>query len=122
MVSAQPIEREVELQNIDSEVTKNAEVPAFRILANQFADFVFAQAARFRDAWNLKLGIARADVGLASAAERRHGISGNVLLCIQAVLFPIGIDAILDCVIQLLRSGSQIAAARIRGVVSVARS
>lgn len=39
--SLELIEREVELENIDSELTENAEVPALGVLPNQLADCLF---------------------------------------------------------------------------------
>ena len=41
LTSLELIERKVQLQNIDSEIAENAEVPALSVLANQLAHLFF---------------------------------------------------------------------------------
>ncbi len=120
MLSLRLIERGW-VQNIHSEVAgEDTEIAALGVLADEIADFIFAHSAAIGDARNLKLGVARADVRIKSAAGSRHRIRRNILVRAQAVFFAIRVDAVLDRILQFLRSWSQVAAARIRGVVAVA--
>ncbi len=90
----------------------------FRPINSRTLSSLTPRALATRGTWSWALR--QADVRIESAAGSGHGIGGNLLVCAQAVFCPVGFDAIFDCVLQLLRSWSQVAAAGIRGVVAVA--
>src|SRR5262245_21073534 len=115
------IKCEVQLQNIDSGITEDAKITPLGVLLNEFADFVFAQRPSFSDARDLKLGITQADLWIEAAPGRSYCVRGDSVGVRQSVFLSIVGDAIFDCVLQLLRSRSQIAAAGIGGVIAVAR-
>ena len=54
------VKREVQLQNIDSGITEDAEIRSIGILLDEFANFVFAQCPSFSHAQDLELGITQA--------------------------------------------------------------
>src|SRR5438093_12878080 len=67
----------------------------------------------------VQLGVATADVRIEPAAGRSDGIGGNGVGLLQSVFFAISFDPFLDCVVELLRSRSQVAAAGVGGVVTI---
>ena len=83
---------------------------------------LFVYSARFGDARGLKLGVAQTDVRIEAAAGSGHGIRGNGLVCIQAVLFPVRVNTIFDRIVQLLGSRPEVAAAGTGSIVAVAGS
>ena len=55
--SVQLVEREVQLQNIDSGVTEYAEITPIGVLLDESANFVFAQCPSFSDTRDLEFGV-----------------------------------------------------------------
>jgi len=53
-------QREVQLQNIDSRITKTPRSRPLVVLLDEFVNFVFAQCPSFSHARNLDLGITQA--------------------------------------------------------------
>ena len=68
------VEREVQLQNIDSGVAEHPEVTSIGVLLDELADFVFAQSPRFSHARKLELGITQTDLWIEAAARRSNCI------------------------------------------------
>jgi DNA ligase 1 len=72
--SAHSIEREVELQDIDAEVTQNAQIAAFCVRPDQIAQFLLAHGVSLGYAWELEFGVAQTDMRIEAAAGRCHRI------------------------------------------------
>src|SRR5215471_11091734 len=79
------IECEVQLQNIDAGLTKDAKIASIGILLDELADFVFAQASRLSDTRDLELGIVQANLWIKSATRRGNCIRRHRLASIQAI-------------------------------------
>ncbi len=77
-------------------------------------------AASFSDARSLEFGITQADLWIEAAARRSNCIGRHGLGFAQTIFIAIRRYAVFDRIVQFLRSRSQIAAARTRGVVTVA--
>ena len=96
------IERAIQGEHVHTGISENTEVSGVCVLLDQFAKLLLAQAASFADTWQLKFGVAWADMRVEAAARRGNGIGGHRIGVAQAVLFALGGNAIFDRVIQLL--------------------
>ena len=105
------VEREVQLQNIDSGVTEDAEITPIGVLLDELANFVFAQSPSFSDARDLELGITQADLWIEAATRRSNCIRWHRLGSAQTIFSTIRRYAFFDRIVQFLRSRPQIAAA-----------
>src|SRR5262245_34169179 len=115
------VEREVQLQNIDSRIAENAEITPIGVLLDEFADFVFAQCPGLSYTRDLELGITQADLRIESATRRGNCIRRHRLGTAQAVFSTIRRDSFFDRIVQFLRSRPQIATPGTCRVVAVAR-
>jgi hypothetical protein len=64
----QGIEREVQLQDIDSPLSQQSELASFRVLSNQLQHAVIIQASSAGDSLQLIQGSSRANVGVEPAS------------------------------------------------------
>ena len=71
------IEREVQADNVGPGVAKDTQIRFINILSNEFVHFVCGDPPRLRDARNLQLGIARADVGSEPLPEAVTASAGT---------------------------------------------
>src|SRR6266478_8321889 len=74
LVSAEPIEREIQGEHVHAGVSKKSEIATVFVLVNQLAQFLLANAASFGHAWALELGVAQTDVRIEAAAGCGHSI------------------------------------------------
>src|SRR5262245_22334544 len=98
------VECEIQLQNIDSGITKDAEITSNRVLLDEFPKSVFVQCPRFSHARNLKLGVTQADLWIESATRRGNCIRRHSLGTVQAVFSTIRRYSFFDRIVQFLRS------------------
>src|SRR5262249_48235863 len=116
------VEREIQLQNIDSRITEHSEIAPIYVLLDEFADFVFAQSPRFSDARHLELGITQADLWIESATRCGNRVRRQRFAVAQTVFRAIRRYSLFDRILQFLRSWTQVAATGTSRIISVTRS
>src|SRR5665213_3538612 len=68
------VEREVELQDVDTRVTHEAPGPTDRVLTDELVHLVKADRASLRDPLCLEIRVGHGDVGVEATRARRHCI------------------------------------------------
>ena len=117
-ISIDGVEGEIELEDVHAVVAKKPEVLLVGIGGDEGLHLVGRKLAGGGNAFDLEQGVGGADVGIESAAGRSDGIGGDRLIGGELVFGPIGGDALLDLVGELLGRGPEVAAAGGRGVVA----
>jgi hypothetical protein len=109
------IEREVELEDVDARLTKDAELPSGGVGINETPDIRLRDAALTGHTRNLEVGCGRRDMRIDPGGRRRHKINGHRGV---RILLACGLDVGRDGVDQLPVGGPELAACRISRVVA----
>ena len=114
---SQVVESEIQFEHVDSRFAEEPQVALVGVLLDQVANRGFRKAALPSDARNLKLRGCRGDLGIQARGGGGEEIDGIEL---RGILFMQGLGVGLNAVDQFLVGGSEVGAAGVGGVVSVA--
>ena len=114
------VERQVQLEHIHTRVAQDPERWQIGVLRNQRLDLADRQASRLGNTRRLQARVCWGDMRIEAAGGSSHCIAGNGSIRCQAILNTIIRNVNRDCIPQLLRCRSQVAAARTCRIVTVA--
>ena len=104
------VQREVELQDVDTGFAQDAYLPVFGIGGDQFADGIGGHAASGGDTSHLGIDGFGAQVRIKAATRSGHGIAGDGA-GEGGVLGAELLDIVRDAVGQFLAGGAEVATA-----------
>src|SRR3954469_21200074 len=91
-----PVEREVELEDVDALLAEEPERATGRVVVDEPLDVGDREAARLGDARRLQQGVLDRDLRVEARPRRGHRVGGHQRFPREAVLLAIGDRALLD--------------------------